>query len=327
MASDPHQHTGAKASPGHIWLVLVVLYVVWGSTYLAMRFAIATIPPFWMAGTRHFVAGALLFGFVRLRGMRWPSRREWGAAAGIGVLLLTLGNGGVVWAEQYVDSGVTALIVAFVAIWMVLIDWLLPSGRRPRRGVFVGLALGLGGVGLLVGPAHMGGDQRVSVVGTVVLVVASFAWALGSILSRRLPLPPEPLLATAMEMLCGGAMLLVLGGFAGESRHFHLHAVTPQSFLALGYLVVMGSLVGFTAYIWLLGTARPAQVATYAYVNPLVAVVLGWGLAGEPMGPRTVLAAVVILSGVACIVYSSGARPGVTLAAVVVPGHDVSPAR
>ena len=327
MASDPHQHTGAKVSPGHIWLVLVVLYVVWGSTYLAMRFAIATIPPFWMAGTRHFVAGALLFGFVKLRGIRWPSWREWGAAAGIGVLLLTLGNGGVVWAEQYVDSGVTALIVAFVAIWMVLIDWLLPSGRRPRRGVFVGLALGLGGVGLLVGPAHMGGDQRVSVVGTVVLVVASFAWALGSILSRRLPLPPEPLLATAMEMLCGGAMLFVLGGLAGESRHFYLHAVTPQSFLALGYLVVMGSLVGFTAYIWLLGAARPAQVATYAYVNPLVAVVLGWWLAGEPMGPRTVLAAVVILSGVACIVYSSGARPGVTLAEVVVPAHDVSPAR
>ncbi len=313
MVSDSNPVSSARASRGRIWLVLGIVYIVWGSTYLAMRYAIATIPPFWMSGTRHFVAGTLLFGFLKLRGIRWPSLREWGAAARVGILLLSLGNGGVVWSEQYVASGVTALIVAFVAIWMVLIDWLQPGGHRPRRGVFIGLSLGLAGVALLVGPAHVGGDQRVNVTGACVLVLASFAWALGSIISRRLPLPREPLLATAMEMLCGGAVLWLLGGLAGEGRNFHLRAVTPHSLLALGYLVVMGSLVGFTAYIWLLGAARPTQVATYAYVNPLVAVVIGWSMGGEPLGLRTVLAAAVILSGVASIVSSSGARPALAV--------------
>jgi drug/metabolite transporter (DMT)-like permease len=278
---------------------LGAVYVVWGSTYLAIRFAIESLPPFLMAGARFVVAGALLYAWARATGAARPTRANWRAAAIVGGCLLLVGNGGVVWSEQRVESGIAALLVTVVPLWLVLLDWLRPGGRRPGWRVTVGLLLGFAGVTLLVRPGASGG--AIDPLGAGVLLVASFSWAWGSLASRRLPLPRSPLLTTGMEMLAGGALLLVASLLAGEPAAFDPSAVTGRSLLALGYLVAFGSLVGFTAYIWLLRVAPPALVGTYAYVNPVVAVFLGWAFAGEPLTARTLVAAAVIVTGVAVI--------------------------
>jgi drug/metabolite transporter (DMT)-like permease len=286
------------------------IYLIWGSTYLAIRLAIETMPPLLMAGTRFTVAGLLLFAWARTRGgAPAPTRRQWGAAALMGVLLLACGNGGVSWSEQRVASGLAALLVALVPLWTVLLEWARPGGRRPAAAVLVGLALGLGGVALLVAPGSTGG-RGVDPVGALVLLGATLAWSIGSVSARRLPLPSSPLMATALEMLAGGAALLVAGLAGGEGRALHLAAITPRSLLALGYLVVFGSLVAFTAFVWLLRVRPAGRVATYAFVNPAVAVLLGWAVLGEALAARTLVAAAVIVAGVALITTAQdrGAR-------------------
>jgi drug/metabolite transporter (DMT)-like permease len=291
-----------------ILVAFAAIYLVWGSTYLAIRYAIETIPPFLMAGTRFVVAGSVLYLWSRLTGAERPSRAAWVATAVTGILMLAVGNGAVTWSEQRIASGLAALLVASVALWMVLLEFLRRNGTRPTRLAIVGLLLGFSGVGLLVGPAALTDARDLDVVASLVLVGASLSWAAGSVYSRVLPRPASATLGSAMQMLAGGLALYIVGVSSGELGRLDLSAVTMRSLLSLGYLVVFGSLVGFTAYAWLLRVCTPAAVATYAYVNPIVAMLLGWLIAGEEFGPRMIVAAVVILSGVALINRASG-RP------------------
>jgi drug/metabolite transporter (DMT)-like permease len=286
------------------------VYLIWGSTYLAIRFAIETVPPFTMAGVRYLIAGAVLYGWMRLRGTSSPTRYHWISAAIVGGLLLLGGNGGVVWAEQRVPSGLTALLITSVPLWMALLNWLRPGGMRPSGPVAIGLFTGFAGVALLVSPGELAGGLHVDPLGGAVLLLASLSWAAGSLYSRHARFPESALLATAMEMIAGGVLLLAAGLVAGEWARLDLAAVSPKSFLAFAYLIAFGSLVGFTAYIWLLRVTTPARVSTYAYVNPVVAVFLGWALAGEPLTPRTLIAAAIIICAVV-LITTYGARRSV----------------
>jgi drug/metabolite transporter (DMT)-like permease len=295
------------AKPGEIALAFAAVYILWGSTYLAIRFGVETIPPFLLAGVRHLTAGALLYAWLRLRGTPRPQRRHWRSAAIIGGLMLLGGNGLVTWAEQRVPSGLAALIVASVPIWMTLLD-ALQHRQRPHGVVLLGLALGLAGLGLLVAPGSLGGAGHVDPLGAAALLMAALFWAIGSLYSRRAALPSSTLLATAIEMIAGGALLLLVSAASREWAGFALSAVSARSVAALAYLIVAGSLLGFTAYIFLLGATTPARVSTYAYVNPVVAVFLGWALAGEPITARMLVAAAVIVASVALIIRHGARR-------------------
>jgi drug/metabolite transporter (DMT)-like permease len=277
------------------------VYLIWGSTYLAIRLAIETLPPFTMAGVRFLIAGALLYGWLRLHKAVPPARVHWRNAAIVGGLMLMGGNGSVTWAEQRVPSGLAALLVATVPLWMAIMEAIRRGGTRPTRRIGAGLALGFAGIALLIGPVNLAGGERVDPLGAGVLLFAALSWAGGSLYSRQAQLPAVPLLGTAMEMLAGGALLVLAGGLSGEWQRIDLAAVSPRSLVALGYLVVFGSLLGFTAYLWLLRNTTPARASTYAYVNPIVAVFLGWAFAGEPLTWQTLLAAAVIVAAVVLI--------------------------
>jgi drug/metabolite transporter (DMT)-like permease len=297
--------SGGQTSALRIALALVIVYVFWGGTYLAMRLAIATIPPFLMAGTRYLLAGAILYAFARLRGAEPPRLVHWRSTALVGLLLLAIGNGGVVWSEQRVSSGMAALLICSEPMWIVLFAWLRRNGRRPGPSVVAGLLLGFAGLALLVRPA--GGAGTVDRLAAAVLLVAAISWAGGSVYVQRAVLPRSPLLTTAMQMLCGGGMLLAAGLLTGEPARLDLAAVSASSALAMLYLLVCGSLIGFTAYTWLLRSASPVLVSTYAYVNPVVAVLLGWALVNERVTAGTLAGAAVILSGVALITRGAAA--------------------
>ncbi len=284
------------------------VYILWGSTYLAIRFAVETIPPFLMAGTRHLAAGAILFLYALRKGAPRPTARHWKSAALVGTLLLLGGNGLVSWAERRVASGPAALIVASVPLWMVVLS---AAGERRRAAgpVLAGLALGLGGIALLVLPAASGSAAGVDPVGAGVLLLAALSWSVGSLASRRLPLPSSTLLATGMEALAGGAVLWIVGLAGGEGAALHLSAITARSGLSLAYLVVFGSIFGFSAYVWLLKVSTPERVSTYAFVNPIVAVALGVALGGETLTLRTAVAAAVIVGAVGLILRYGKRRP------------------
>jgi drug/metabolite transporter (DMT)-like permease len=283
-------------------LAFAAVYLIWGSTYLAIHYAVETIPPFLMAGCRFLTAGAVLYLWTRAGGAARPSRREWAGTALIGFLLLVSGNGGLCWSEQRVPSGLAALLLAAIPIWMVLLDSLRWDGTKLGVRVVGGMVMGLAGISLLVGPAHLWGSSRVYLAGAGVLMLSAFSWALGSVLSHKVSLPHSPFQAAAMEMLAGGALLLALGFLSGESRHLHLGAVAPRSLLGLAYLIAAGSLLGFTAYFWLLRTVPMARVSTYAFVNPAVAVFLGWAFGSEAVTGRVLLASATIIAGVALII-------------------------
>lgn len=290
-------------------LALAAVYVLWGSTYLAIAVAIETIPPLLMAGVRYLIAGAILYGWSRWRGAARPSRIHWRSAALVGGFLLLGGNGALVWAEQRLPSGTAALLVSTMPLWMVLLDWLRPGGSRPQWKVFAGVGLGLAGLALLVRPTA---DAHIDLFGAAVLVLGAMSWAWGSLRSRELSLPESPLLATAMEMLSGGALLALGGAALGETGQVHLSQITLRSTLGLVYLITFGALIGFTAYVWLLRrVASSALVGTYAYINPIVAVFLGWLFLDESLTGRTAFAAAVIISGVVLIILSrrAPARP------------------
>ena len=304
-------HDPAVASPAR-WQIATAMgavYVIWGSTYLAIRIGIETLPPFLMAGTRFVIAGAALYAWTRWRGVLKPERLHWRSATIIGGLLLLGGNGGVCWAEQRVPSGLTALMVGTTPLWMLLLDWLWHGAARPSLRTVFGLACGFAGVGLLVTPGQFAGGSHVDPVGAAVLMFATVTWAAGSLYSRRAALPRAPLLATAMEMLCGGALLLMASAVTGEWTRLGQAHVSLRSAIALGYLIAFGALVAFTAYVWLLRVTTTARVSTYAYVNPLVAVFLGWALAGEPITLRTILAAGAIIIAVVIIISHPAAEP------------------
>jgi len=296
--------TDSTLAPSRFALAVAfaIVYVIWGSTFLAILFAIQTLPPFLMASARFLVAGSLLYAWSRLvNGAAAPTLTNWRATAVVGVLLLLGGNGLLVWSEQRIPSGVAALLVGTVPCFMVLIDWLRPGGSRPTGLVIAGLFLGLLGLAWFVGPDALLGGGRADLIGAVVVVVGSFSWALGSVYSRHAATPPSPFLSTAMQMLGGGAALLVLSVMLGEPWAFDASGVSLRSALGLLYLVLFGSIVAFSAYIWLLRVSTPTRVSTYAYVNPVIAVILGWALAGEALTTRMIIAAAVIVSGVALI--------------------------
>lgn len=313
-APHPDPSRGAPARRGatraQVVTAFALVYVIWGSTYLAIRFAIETLPPFLMAGARFVVAGGALYAWTRRPGAAdrpaRPTGGEWAWGTLVGALLLLMGNGGVVWAERVVPSGVVALLVAVVPIWMVLLDWLRPGGARPTALVIAGLVTGLVGLVVLVGPQSIIGGGAIDGVGAAVALTGSLAWAAGSILARSERLPRTPMLATAVEMIGGGVLLLAAGLLTGETHGFSLAAVTLRSGLSWAYLVTFGSLVGFTAYIWLLGNVSAARASTYAYVNPVVAVFLGWALANEPLTARTLVAAAIIVGAVVLITVGRG---------------------
>ena len=301
----PATSTSPTPSRSALLLAFATLYVVWGSTYLAIRIAVASLPPFVMGALRFGGAGAVLYVFLRLRGVPRPSARNWGAAFLVGGLLLGVGNGLVCWSEQWVPSGQAALIVATVPLWMTALPWLSGRARRPHPAALAGVALGLGGVATLVGGlsgAHGTAAGAAMFGGRLGLLVASLSWAVGSLWSRRLPLPKEAAMATAMEMLAASPLA------RGEWGHFHPTVVTPGPWLAVAYLGVFGSLAGFGSYVFLLKHTTPARASTYAFVNPLMAVFLGTALAGEAIGARTGLAALLIVSAVAAVIWGSGAR-------------------
>jgi drug/metabolite transporter (DMT)-like permease len=288
-----------QASTLAIWSALLVLYLIWGSTYLAIRYAVETLPPFLMAGVRFIVSGGFLYTLRRAGGDPAPQWLEWRNAAIIGIFLLVGGNGGVVWSEQFVPSGLVALLVATVPLWMVLMDMLRPSGQRPGFRAAAGIFIGFGGVTVLVASAVSSGGTF-NFLGTAAVLLASFSWALGSLFGRSARLPASQLLGTGMEMLAGGAALILLAAAAGEWDRLDFTAVSQRSIFALLYLIVFGS-SGFAAYVWLLRVAPTPLVATYAYVNPLVAVLLGYFLAQEPVTLRTLLATALIIGSVALV--------------------------
>ncbi|HET7565571.1 MAG TPA: drug/metabolite exporter YedA [Gemmatimonadaceae bacterium] len=307
MADSP-QH--AHPSTVKIVAAFAAVYLIWGSTYLAIRFAIDTIPPFAMAGLRQFIAGFVLYIWMRSHGAERPTIAQWRSATIVGALLLVGGNGAVVWAEQRVASGPASLIVAMVPLWMVVFEWARPRGVRPSAWVLAGIALGLAGIALLVGPGTFAGGEPIDHIGAAVLVLGSLSWAEGSLYSRRAKLPSSPLLGTSMQLLGGGVLLILIATLTGEWHAMAPGAVSIKSMSALLYLVIFGSLVGFTCYIWLLRVSTPARVSTYAYVNPVVAVILGWAFAGEPLTARTALAAATIIGAVALITVGQRTGPG-----------------
>ncbi len=281
-----------------IWAALLAVYIIWGSTYLGIRFAVATIPPFMQAGVRFLISGTLLFAWRRLAGDPTPTRRQWFSAFVIGSLLLVGGNGLISFAETSIPSGVAALLVATIPMFMVLVEALRPGGIRPTLGQVMGLLVGFSGVALLIGPAEFGGAREFSFLSGGIALLAAFLWSLGSIYTRNADLPESTLLFTGMEMLMGSIGLLLVSTLKGEFVHFQIASVSTSSLLGLLYLITFGSLVGFTSYAWLLRNAPVSLVSTYAYVNPIVAVFLGNIFAQESLGPRILLAALIIVGSV-----------------------------
>lgn len=288
---------------------MIALYIVWGSTYLAIRFVVETMPPFLAAGFRFLIAGEVLYAFTRLRGDKAPIRIEWRSAAIIGLFLIVGGNGAVMWAEQRVASGIASLMIASVPLWIALLDTIRPGGRRPNRWVVVSVIAGFIGIIILIGPSQMVGSQdQVDLLGIAVLTFAAFSWAIGSLYNRGARLPDSPLLATGMQMLAGSLGLFILGTVVGEWNLVDPAGFSTRSLIGFGYLVIFGSWVGFASYIWLLRVAPITLVSTYAYVNPLVAILLGSLLAGETLTPRVLLAALFILGSVVVITMRQPVR-------------------
>jgi drug/metabolite transporter (DMT)-like permease len=302
---------------------LAIVYVVWGSTYLGIKIAIDTLPPMLMAGARFLVAGGLLWLWcvARNRGrtdVERPTWRQWRAATIAGTLMLVGGNGAVTWAELRIDSGIAALLVATVPLWMALLAWLW-QGERLRPTAITGLVTGFAGVALLLRPDGHGTDLW----GSLLVVAGAFCWAAGSLYVRRAPMPADALRGTAMQMLAGAGVFTVIGVAIGEPAQVDLGAVSAASALALAYLVVFGSLVAFTAYTWLLRNAAPSTVSTYAYVNPAVAVLLGALILAEPITSAMLGSAALIVVGVALIVTGRRSAEPVELE---VPAGDAQPA-
>lgn len=293
--------SSSSPAPNRLLLVAAFLsiYLIWGSTYLAIQVAIESLPSFLMAGVRFVVAGGILFLYAHLVGrVPLPTRENWRAGAVVGGLMLIGGNGCVVWAEHLLPSSLAALLVATVPLWLTVMQWAM-TGARPNLGATVGVLGGFAGVALLVGPGKIAGGGQINPIGAGALMIASSCWALGSLQSRRQPLPASPLMSTGVQMLAGGMGLMLASLVSGELAQVDPATFSLRSMGALAYLVVFGSLVGFTSYSWLLQVSTPALVSTYAYINPVVAVFLGWALADEPISPRTLLAAAIIVGAVA----------------------------
>jgi drug/metabolite transporter (DMT)-like permease len=291
-----------------IWLALLALYIVWGSTYLGIKVAIETIPPFFHASIRFLVSGIILVVWQRSAGQAMPTRKQWGSAAIIGTLLLLGGNGLVSWAEQFIPSGIAALIIGSMPMFLVVAEALRPHGVKPTWRAIVGLLIGFAGIFILVGPAEISGSSaKLNPFGLLALLGACITWASGSIYSKTADLPKSSLMNTGAQMLMGSISLLIVSLLTGELHGWDITAVSSRSIYGLTYLILIGSLVGFASYGWLLQNAPISLVATYAYVNPIVAVFLGNWIGNEPLEPRIWIAATIIIGSV--IFINTGNKP------------------
>jgi len=280
-----------------VLLAFFCIYVIWGSTYLAVRYAVETIPPLFVAGLRHLFAGGLLFAWCWRRGLR-PTRRQWYASVILGVLFFLIGHGTLHWAMREMPSGLAALLVATEPIWIAV----MTAATRQARitpALLAGLVLGVVGVALLIGTGAQGGGG--GLLSSAVVLIGTLSWAVGIMYSRRSALHPDALMSAAMSLLAGAALLLLAGALTGEAAGLNLAGVSLKSFLGLAYLAVFGSLVAYSAYFWLLQRCPPALVATHTYVNPIVALLLGWAFAGEAVGVRTVLSAAAVVAAVVLV--------------------------
>ncbi len=282
-------------------LAFAAIYLIWGSTYLGIRVAVESMPPFLMAAARFLIAGTILFTFLKLRGAAWPTARQWRLNAVIGTFLLLGGNGAVVWAEQYVPSGLTALLIGIGPLFIVLTEWAWPGGTRPGGTTMFALLLGFAGVTWLAAPWENASHGGLHLGGVAAILLACASWGIGSIYSRHAKHGADSWIASALQMLGGGGALLVAALLHGDFGTLDLPAIPLRAWGAFAYLIGMGSLVGFSTFVWLMKHSTPARVATYAYVNPVVAVFLGWLLLDEPIGPRTLVATAIIVTAVVII--------------------------
>jgi len=292
------------ASQPRAWKVLLafaIIYFVWGSTFLAIRVGVREVPPFLLAGMRFLVAGIVLYGWMRARGTPSPSAREWGGASLLAVLIFVLDYGFLFWAERRVPSGIAAVMMATIPVFMALAEIVFLRTQRLTLRLGLALLVGMAGVAVLVGRTMSLGEAPVDTAGACALLVAAISWSVAASLSRKLPLPVAKAMSSGAQMLAGGVLLTFTAALLGEFRGFHVQAVSRGAWLALAYLIVAGSIVGFTAYVWLLHHESPTRVGTYAYVNPVVAVLVGYFLGGEVIGPRTIVGTLLVLVSVVVI--------------------------
>jgi drug/metabolite transporter (DMT)-like permease len=296
--------TTLKTARGTTIAAFGAIYLVWGSTYLAIRVVVETLPPFLAGAGRFLLAGLLLGGFLAWRGVPLPTRAQWHHATVTGVLLLLGGNGLVMWAERTIPSGLTALLIALTPIWFALLDWLRPGGRRPLPKTVFGIVVGFGGVVLLVTARGTGIHMTAHWPGVLALIGAGICWASGSLYSKYKPNDASPWMNSAAQMICGGMGLLLAGVVFGEAFTTDWSRVSARSMAALGYLIVFGSLIAFSAYVYVLRASTPSRVSTYAYINPMIALFLGWALLDEIVTPQMLWGTLVILAGVIVISVS-----------------------
>ena len=293
-----------SVSPPRAWKVLLafaIIYFVWGSTFLAIRVGVREVPPFLLAGMRFLVAGVILYGWMRARGTPSPTVREWNAAAFLAVLIFVFDYGLLFWAERRVPSGIAAVMMATIPVFMALSEILFLRTQRLTLRLGFALLVGIAGVAVLVGHTVSLGEAPVDTAGACALIVASISWSVAASLTRKLPLPAAKAMSSGAQMLAGGVLLMFAAALLGEFRGFHVEAVSRGAWLALAYLIVAGSIVAFTAYVWLIHHESPTKVGTYAYVNPVVAVLVGYFFGGEAIGPRTIAGTALVLVSVAVI--------------------------
>jgi drug/metabolite transporter (DMT)-like permease len=282
-------------------LVFAIIYFVWGSTFLAIRVGVREVPPFLLAAMRFLVAGLVLYGWMIARGERSPSGRQWTSVSLLAVLIFVIDYGLLFWAEQRVPSGIAAVMLATIPAFMALSEILILKTQRLTVRLALALLIGIGGVAVLMSRSLNLGGPPVDTVGAVALIVAAMSFSVASALARKLPLPPSKVISSGAQMLAGGVFLALAAAALGEFRNFQPETVSRDAWLALLYLIVPGSIIGFTAYVWLIHRESPTKVGTYAYVNPVVAVLLGYFLAGEGLGLRTILGTMFVLISVVLI--------------------------
>jgi drug/metabolite transporter (DMT)-like permease len=300
--------TAARPATWKLLLAFSAIYFVWGSTFLAIRVGVHEVPPFLLAAIRFFVAGTVLYGWMRLRGTPRPSRREWAGATMLGALIFVLDYGCVFWAEQRVPSGITAVVLATIPVFIALLEIMFLRTQRLTVRLGAALLVGVCGVGVLMNHSFSLGEAPIDRAGAIALLVAAFTWSIATILTRRVPLPASKPMSAAAQILTGGALLFVLAAGTREFAGFRLQALSWTAWFALVYLIIAGSIVGFTAYVWLLHHESPTKVGTYAYVNPVVAVAVGYFVGGETVGSRTFLGTLLVLVSVVAITTMPKAR-------------------
>ena len=309
------------------WKVLLafsIIYFVWGSTFLAIRVGVREVPPFFLAGMRFVLAGAALYAWLRVKGTASPTTHEWKSASLLAILIFVLDYGLLFWAEQRLPSGIAAVMMATIPVFMTLSEILFLGTQRLTARLAFALLVGIGGVAVLVSHSLNLGEVPIDTAGATALLIAAVSWSAGSALTRKLPLPASKAMSSAAQMLCGGVLLTVLAGALGEFHGLNLRAVSREAWIALAYLVIAGSIIAFTAYIWLIHHESPTKVGTYAYVNPVVAVAVGYFFGGEAVGQRTLLGTLLVLVSVIVITTGSSRKPAMARGELATQQPEVS---